>query len=105
MAIIGNFKAGTDGYVGTIHTLSLSRKVHIKANDRKQSENAPDFRIFTGRTELGAAWIRRKSDDDSQEYLSITLDDPSFPKPVHAALFEKQDGIAYLVWDRDRQEA
>lgn len=105
MAIIGNFKAGTDGYVGTIHTLSLNRKVHIKANDRKHSENAPDFRIFTGRTELGAAWIRRKSDDDSQEYLSITLDDPSFPKPVHAALFEKQDGVAYLVWDRDRQEA
>lgn len=28
-----------------------------------------------------------------------SYDDPSFPEPIRAALFE-EDGVAYLVWNR-----
>ncbi|GER05568.1 hypothetical protein JCM17846_32500 [Iodidimonas nitroreducens] len=55
MATIGSFTAGKDGYVGTIRTLTVNVKARIVANDQKKSEGAPDFRVYAGRAELGAA--------------------------------------------------
>jgi len=55
MATIGSFTAGKDGYTGTIRTLTVNVKARIVANDSKKSEGAPDFRVYAGRGELGAA--------------------------------------------------
>ena len=99
MSNIGSFTAGKDGYVGTIRTLTVNVKARIVANDQKRSDGAPDFRIYAGRAELGAAWWARTSGDEPREYLSVQLDDPSFPEPIRAALFE-EDGAAFLVWNR-----
>lgn len=99
MATIGSFTAGKDGYVGTIRTLTVNVKARIVANDQKRSEGAPDFRIYAGRAELGAAWKAQTNGEESRDYLSVQLDDPSFPEPIRAALFEA-DGAAYLVWNR-----
>ena len=99
MATIGSFTAGKDGYVGTIRTLTVNVKAKIVANDQKNSEGAPDFRVYAGRAELGAAWKARTNGETPREYLSVQLDDPSFPEPIRAALFE-EDGAAFLVWNR-----
>ena len=99
MATIGSFTAGKDGYVGTIRTLMVNVKARIVANDQKKSESAPDFRVYAGRAELGAAWKARINGEEPRDYLSVQLDDPSFPKPIRAALFE-EDGAAFLVWNR-----
>lgn len=99
MATIGTFTPATDGYVGTIRTLTVNVKAKIVANDQKSGENAPDFRVYAGRAELGAAWRARSNGDEPRDYLSIQLDDPSFPEPIRAALFE-EDGAAFLVWNR-----
>lgn len=99
MATIGSFTAGKDGYTGTIRTLTMNVKARIVANDRKTSDGAPDFRIFAGRAELGAAWKAQTNGEKPRDYLSVQLDDPSFPEPVRAALFE-EEGSAYLVWNR-----
>ena len=99
MATIGTFTAGKDGYAGTIRTLTISVKARIVANDKK-SDAAPDFRVYAGRAELGAAWKARTSSDKPRDYLSVLLDDPSFAEPVRAALFEDEDGAAWLVWNR-----
>jgi len=48
---------------------------------------------------LGAAWKAKTSGDEPREYLSVVLDDPSFPEPIRAALFE-EDGVGFLVWSR-----
>ena len=48
MPVIGTFSAVKDGYAGTIRTLTISAKVSILANDRKESQGAPDFRIMAG---------------------------------------------------------
>ena len=48
MPVIGTFKADKDGYAGTIRTLTLNAKVRIVANDQKQSQGAPDFRVLVG---------------------------------------------------------
>lgn len=100
MATIGTFRAGKDGYTGTIRTLTVNVKAHIKAMDQKKSEGAPDFRIYAGRNELGAAWIKHTNEEPPREYLSVQLDDPCFGEPIRAALFERDGGTAYLVWNR-----
>ncbi|HIC82160.1 MAG TPA: DUF736 domain-containing protein [Kiloniellaceae bacterium] len=99
MATIGSFTSGKDGYVGTIRTLTVNVKAKIVANDQKKSDGAPDFRVYAGCAELGAAWKARSNGEEPQEYLSVQLDDPSFPEPIRAALFE-HDGAAFLVWNR-----
>ncbi len=99
MATIGTFTAGKDGYVGTIRTLTINVKVRIVANEAKASEDAPDFRVLAGRAELGAAWKARTSGAEPRDYLSVVLDDPGFPEPIRAALFE-EDGTAWLIWSR-----
>ena len=99
MPVIGHFTAGKDGYAGTIRTLTVSIKARILANDTKKTAGAPDFRIYAGRAELGAAWKARTGGEAPREYLSVLLDDPSFPAPLRAALFEEEDG-AVLVWNR-----
>ena len=103
MPTIGTFKADKDGYAGTIRTLTLNAKVRIVANDQKQSANAPDFRIVSGMTEIGAAW--RKTAEDQSSYLSVSLDDPSLAAPIRAALFETtDDGLLRLVWRREKKD-
>ena len=99
MATIGSFTAIPDGYSGTIRTLTVNVKAKIIANDQKKSEGAPDFRVYAGRAELGAAWKAQTNGVEPRDYLSVQLDDPSFPEPIRAALFE-DDGAAYLVWNR-----
>ena len=99
MATIGSFTAIPDGYSGTIRTLTVNVKAKIVANDQKKSEGAPDFRVYAGRAELGAAWKAQTNSEEPRDYLSVQLDDPSFPEPIRAALFE-DDGAAFLVWNR-----
>ena len=99
MATIGSFTAVPDGYSGTIRTLTVNVKAKIVANDQKKSEGSPDFRVYAGRAELGAAWKAKTNGEEPRDYLSVQLDDPSFPEPIRAALFE-DDGAAFLVWNR-----
>jgi uncharacterized protein (DUF736 family) len=104
MPVIGNFSAVKDGYAGTIRTLTMSAKVRIIANDRKEGEGAPDFRVMAGGSEIGAAW--RKTKQGSEEtYLRVKLDDPALPQPTWGALLEAaEDGVARLLWRRERRE-
>jgi uncharacterized protein (DUF736 family) len=104
MPVIGTFSAMKDGYAGTIRTLTVSSKVRVIANDRKEVEGAPDFRIMAGAAEIGVAW--RKTKKDSEEtYLRVKLDDPALPQPIWGALLEAtEDGVARLLWRRDRKE-
>ena len=104
MPVIGTFAAVKDGYAGSIRTLSIATKVRLVANDRKEGQTGPDFRILAGPSEIGAAWRRNKQDGDGA-YLLVKLDDPALPQPIWGALFEAaEDGVARLVWRRDRKE-
>jgi uncharacterized protein (DUF736 family) len=70
MPIIGTFSAVKDGYAGTIRTLTMSVRVRLIANDRKDADGAPDFRIVVGAAEIGAAW-RRTRKGSEETYLSV----------------------------------
>ena len=102
MSIIGTFTPTKDGgWTGTIRTLTIDVKARFVPNDNRATDRAPDFRVFAGRSELGAAWRERSSGDQSRDYLSVRLDDPSLAEPLSAAMFEMADGTAaQLVWKR-----
>ncbi|EJB07104.1 hypothetical protein Rleg9DRAFT_6087 [Rhizobium leguminosarum bv. trifolii WSM597] len=85
MATIGSFTASGNGFSGTIKTLNLNVKATIRAVERT-SEKGPDYRILAGATEFGAGW--KKTSNEGRDYLSVKLDDPSFPAPIYATLIE-----------------
>jgi uncharacterized protein (DUF736 family) len=103
MAVIGIFKQDKDGYSGAIRTLSVDARVRIVANDRRSTSNAPDYRVFIGQMEVGAAW--RKTAQENGAYLAVRIDDPSFSEPMRAALLEQpQEGVFRLMWRREKRE-
>lgn len=85
MANIGTFTADKDGFTGTLRTLTLNVKVKLMPND-KGTTKAPDFRLQAAGHDIGAAW--KKISEAGREYISVTLDDPSFPATVYARLIE-----------------
>jgi uncharacterized protein (DUF736 family) len=97
MAIIGNFTKSENGYTGSIKTAAVSVKTKITPVV-KENDKAPDFRVFAGQSEFGAAWKRTSS--AGREYLSVKLDDPSFPAPVFATLVDTEDDGFVLIWSR-----
>ena len=104
MPVIGTFSAIKDGYAGTIRTLTVATKVRLVANDRKEGQAGPDFRVLAGAADIGAAW-RRKKQGSEETYLLVKLDDPALPQPIWGALLEATaDGVARLVWRRDRKD-
>jgi uncharacterized protein (DUF736 family) len=100
MANIGIFTAQNESYTGSVRTLTLNVKVKIVPNE-KESENAPDYRIVAGNFEIGAAW-KKISRTAERPYLSVTLDDPSFPATIYARLVEGEDGAHNLIWSRSK---
>lgn len=98
MAQIGTFTAGDNGNLsGAIKTLTLNVKATLRPSD-KDHDKAPDYRVFAGNVEFGAAW--KKTSREGRDYLSLKLDDPSFPAPIFATLIEGENGEHGLIWSR-----
>ncbi|WP_332764490.1 DUF736 domain-containing protein [Phenylobacterium sp.] len=98
MATIGTFtKDDAGNYNGAIKTLTLNVKSATFRQVEKDNDKAPDFRIFAGQTEFGAAW--KKTSRENRDYLSVKLDDPSFPAPIYASLVDAEEGYV-LIWSR-----
>jgi hypothetical protein len=60
------------------------------------SERGPDFRIFAGATDFGAAW-KKTARETQREYLSVKLDDPSFPAPIYGRGRGRREPQPHLV--------
>ena len=103
MATIGSFTSTSTGFTGSIKTLSLTVKARFERIENP-SDKGPHFRIYSGAVELGAAW-QKHSDQSGRDYLSVKLDDPSFPAPIYATLVEVEgeDGLS-LIWSRPNRD-
>ena len=103
MATIGTFSRTGNGFTGSVKTLTLNVKSVKFVPTEGESENGPDFRVFAGTTEFGAAW--KKKSDKGNDYLSVKLDDPSFPAPIYATLIEVEgeEGLQ-LIWSRPNRD-
>ncbi|MEG3125087.1 DUF736 domain-containing protein [Sphingomonas sp. GB1N7] len=93
MPQIGLFTRTSDGFTGIVSTMSLETALTLLPADHFDVDNAPDFRV-------GAAW--RRTGERAGAYLSLMIDDPSFAGPIHANLFQSNegDGTHHLVWTR-----
>ena len=103
MATIGTFTNTATGFTGSIKTLTLNVKARLERIETP-SEKGPHFRIFSGAVELGAAW-QKHSEQSGRDYLSVKLDDPSFPAPIYATLVEVEgeEGLQ-LIWSRPNRD-
>ena len=101
--IIGNFTTSGTSYKGIIKTLTFTTEAIFEPNDKK-SENAPDFRITNGDTEIGVAW--KETSEAGNSYLSVRLEAPALPASISCALVKTgaQQGHT-LVWERKRRRA
>jgi uncharacterized protein (DUF736 family) len=104
MATIGTFKKSGEEYTGIFETLTIRANILVTPNDKK-SANAPDYRVFQKNphfnSEIGAGW--KKSARDGSEYLSVSLDDPSFADKINCRLIGTGPENNYtLCWDRQR---
>lgn len=102
MATIGTFTANDNGFTGTVRTLALNAKARF-IRVENPSEKGPHFRIYSGNVELGAAW--RKTSNEGRDYLSVKLDDPSFPAPIYATLVQVEgESDLQLIWSRPNRD-
>ena len=99
MATIGTFTKTENGFAGAVKTLTLNVKAKLTPAEG-ENERGPDYRIVAGTTEFGAAW-KKTARETGREYISVKLDDPSFPAPIYATLVEAEDGNSHsLIWSR-----
>jgi uncharacterized protein (DUF736 family) len=115
MADIGNLLPieGSPGFRGKLRTLSHKLRLELQPNDDKRGEGSPDFIVYADEggdmIEIGAAWqrtVQARGGNNGRRFLSITLDDPSFPAPLNVAAFAPDEGgLPWLItWNRPRQQ-
>lgn len=108
---IGSLKtANNDELHGEITTLHNHLNVRLIPTGKPDFGESPSFKIHAfgsmgQETEVGAAWLKRKVKKDGSdfEFLSLTIDDPSFPEKLNVAAFKNQSGGWDITWRR-RQE-
>ena len=101
---IGSFIRTANGYEGIIETATLDIRISIVPADPSDTDKAPDRRVHRGHgdegPEIGAGW--NESGERAGDYVSLRIDDPNFPQPIRAALFQNtSDKSAWsLRWNR-----
>jgi uncharacterized protein (DUF736 family) len=103
MATIGAFTTTENGFTGSIRTLALNVKARF-VRVENPSDKGPHFRVYAGNVDLGAAW-QKVAQETGRDYLSVKLDDPSFPAPIYATLVEVdgEPGLQ-LIWSRPTRD-
>jgi uncharacterized protein (DUF736 family) len=102
MATIGTFTMKDGKFTGKVHTLTINAGVTFLPNTN-DNPDAPAFRLFTGKMEVGAAW--EKIAESGRTYYAVKLDDPSFPAPIYANLVGNEDGTFSLIWSRPTRQS
>ncbi len=100
MAQLGTFTKAPDGiYRGKIRSLMLNVDLEIRPFDslRSISSIAPSHLVFAGDLETGVA--SEKTGKDGRLYLSVKLDDPTFPAPVYFTV-SCVESVWLATWSR-----
>jgi uncharacterized protein (DUF736 family) len=97
--IIGKFTRTEHGYEGFIQIMFGDGVGCIIVPQDKGA----DFTVTTdNQCELGAGW--KKTAKSGTNFVSIRLDSPALPAPIHCALFPGKNGTFDLTWRRQADE-
>ena len=95
------------GFEGNIRTLELDLKIELRPNPDKRSEQSPEFLVVTRapsghRVQIGNAWkkLPKSLGLAGDEFLSITIDDPSFSRSMNVAAFLRENKTWDVTWRR-----
>lgn len=112
---IGQLNAATlDGkeeLEGFIETLEHDLKFRLKLLHDRRGEKDPSYEIVarnrtSGRAvRIGAGWIKTaaRGSHEGEDFISLTFDDPSFPRPLYCTAFPNEDGQTWnIVGSRPR---
>lgn len=103
MASIGTVQRKADGsFIGTLATISIKAPIAILPNTAKKSDSQPDFRVFSGKVEVGAGWIR-VAETSGKAYVSLSLATPELGRgKIYAnlgkAFDQDDDDVFALIW-------
>ncbi|WP_411820227.1 DUF736 domain-containing protein [Hyphococcus formosus] len=113
MSTIGKLKLTKDQngefLTGYIQTLEINLQIRLYPIKEQASANSPSHRIFAigkdnAEIEIGAAWTKTMSNPDrfGEEFLSISIDDPSLPQALNVAAFKEENSETYAITFRRR---
>jgi len=113
MPVIGTLRQEGKRLEGQINTLQFSGSLILEPNARKRSEREPSHDVFATNSDgelvrIGAAWTKAvtAAGREGEEFLSLTLDDPSFPAPLNVAAFKSEEpGTWNVTWRRRQARA
>ena len=96
---------------GEIQTLDLDLSIWLEGRSDTSSDQAPAFSVLTkSRTgkpiQIGSAWKKtiKTGQRMGEEFLSLTLDNPSFPSALNVAAFKSERPGEWDVTWRRRQD-
>ncbi len=99
-----DLEPGFDGY---IRTLDIDLNIELRPNPDKRSEQSPNFLIVTRSpsghwVQIGNAWKKLPKGVElaGDEFLSLTIDDPSFNRSMNVAAFLREDKTWDITWRR-----
>jgi uncharacterized protein (DUF736 family) len=104
MSAIGHVtKQSSGGFKGQLKTLSIRAEVEIVPNNRKASDNQPDYRVLAGGVEVGAGWVRT-GEMSGKDYVSLSLAAPEFgPRKLYAnlgrAAGQDDEDVYAIIWN------
>ena len=104
MPAIGHVTKQKDGnFKGQLKTLSFKAPIDILRNTSKNGDMQPDYRVYSQAIEVGAGWIK-KGKNSGEEYVSLSLADPSFGgKKLYAnlgrAAGQDDDDVLAVIWN------
>jgi uncharacterized protein (DUF736 family) len=116
MLVIGSLREIEEkGYrqiYGEIHSLEIDLQFRLASRSGQTSQNAPDYSIIaksrSGKdVEVGSAWRKtiKTGAKAGEEFLTLTLDDPSFASPLNVAAFKNGRPGEWDVGGRRRQDS
>ncbi len=104
MAQIGQFTRLRGLFSGRVRTLALdAHLVLCPTNSGAEGGAAPHYSVHLNDAdgvEVGAGW--KRTGERAGDYIAIMLDDPTFPAPFRANLFQQDHDkkVWILVWSR-----
>lgn len=100
-----------DVWEGYVSTLIYNFRFKLVPAPQSSNPNAPKFHIVTRSNAgtdvvIGAAWVKtiKRGSKEGEEFLTLTFDDPSFPKSLNVAAFKNDTTGDYEITFRRRQD-
>jgi uncharacterized protein (DUF736 family) len=115
MSVIGHLRSRSTNageiLEGDLSTLLHTLRIRLEYLPKTDKPTAPAYRVVAWNNAgievvVGRAWLKtmNKTGREGEEFITITLDDPSFPKPLNVAAFKNSDTGNWDIAFRRRQD-